>query len=139
MPSRRSECSSSANANRPHRRSAASHSSATGSASPPTYAARLASLIDHGVLERPPYQEPGQRTRHAYDITPADEELRVVMVAMQQWGDAHIPQTQSPRVLPVTIDTGEHVRAGVLDSKGRVVAGPDVAYFPASVTATAST
>ena len=44
--------------------------------------ARLASLVEHGVMERTPYREPGQRTRYAYDLTPAGEELKTVLVAI---------------------------------------------------------
>src|SRR3954447_14636816 len=32
-------------------------------------AKRLKELVDHGLLERRPYREPGQRTRHEYVLT----------------------------------------------------------------------
>jgi len=89
--------------------------------------ARLASLVEHGVLRKSPYQEPGQRTRDAYRLTPAGEELKAVMVAMQQWGEAHIPQTRGSRVLPLTVDTRERVHAGLLDPHGRIVPDTEVA------------
>src|SRR5262252_2889792 len=47
---------------------------------------RLATLVDYGVLERERYQEPGARPRLAYKLTPAGEELLVVLGALQQWG-----------------------------------------------------
>lgn len=93
---------------------------------------RLATLVGHGVMEKIPYQEPGQRTRDAYQLTPAGEELKVMMVAMQQWGEAHIPRRPGSRVLPVTLETGERVRAGLLDPHGRVVDNPDVAFVRTS-------
>ena len=71
----------------------------------------------------------GQRTRDAYQLTPAGEELKVVMVAMQQWGEAHVPQMQGPRVLPLTVDTGERVRAALVDPPGRIVPDTDVAFI----------
>ncbi|HEV2244316.1 MAG TPA: helix-turn-helix domain-containing protein, partial [Streptosporangiaceae bacterium] len=40
---------------------------------------RLATLVEFGVMEREPYQEPGARARLAYKLTPAGEELRVVL------------------------------------------------------------
>src|SRR4051794_28734394 len=52
---------------------------------------RLATLVEYGVLEREPYREPGARTRYAYHLTPAGAELRLVLGALQQWGDAHLP------------------------------------------------
>lgn len=33
--------------------------------------ARLAALVEHGVMEKSPYRVPGQRTRDAYDLTTA--------------------------------------------------------------------
>ena len=53
---------------------------------------RLATLVEFGVLEREPYREPGARARLAYKLTPAGEELRVVLGALQQWGDLHLPR-----------------------------------------------
>ena len=47
---------------------------------------RLAGLVEHGVLAREPYQEPGRRTRYAYRLTPAGRDLAVVLGALQQWG-----------------------------------------------------
>src|SRR5579875_2656161 len=52
---------------------------------------RLNKLVDFGVLTREPYQEPGRRARHDYRLTPAGEELRVVLGSLQQWGDRHVP------------------------------------------------
>ena len=37
---------------------------------------RLAKLVDHGVLERVAYQEPGQRRRHEYHLTEKGLDLR---------------------------------------------------------------
>jgi DNA-binding HxlR family transcriptional regulator len=94
--------------------------------------ARLATLVGHGVMEKIPYREPGQRTRDAYHLTPEGEELKVVMVAMQQWGEAHVPRTPGSRVLPVTVETSERVRAGLLDPRGRALASVDVAFVRTS-------
>ena len=50
---------------------------------------RLTTLVDYGVMSRAPYQEPGSRTRYAYTLTPAGEELHVALGLLQQWG--HLP------------------------------------------------
>ncbi|HWF53023.1 MAG TPA: helix-turn-helix domain-containing protein [Solirubrobacteraceae bacterium] len=55
--------------------------------SEPVCAARLRELTDVGILRREPYQEPGQRTRHAYLLTEQGSELLPVLVALMQWGD----------------------------------------------------
>lgn len=90
--------------------------------------ARLTALVDNGVLARVPYREPGQRTRDAYHLTPAGEDLKVVMVAMQQWGEAHVPGTAGPRVLPVAEATGRRVHAALLDADGTLIPNADVAF-----------
>lgn len=53
-------------------------------------AARLGELVDAGLLERTPYQEPGKRTRYEYVLTPAGAELLPVLLALMQWGDRHL-------------------------------------------------
>jgi len=55
--------------------------------SEPVAAARLRDLVDHGLLEREPYREPGQRTRMRYRLTDRGAELFPVLVALMQWGD----------------------------------------------------
>ena len=50
-------------------------------------AARLKALVDEGMLEREPYREPGQRTRHQYRLTQKGAELLPALVALQRWGD----------------------------------------------------
>jgi DNA-binding HxlR family transcriptional regulator len=55
--------------------------------SEPVTAARLRELTDAGLLEREPYQEPGQRTRRLYRLTEKGADLVPVLVALMQWGD----------------------------------------------------
>lgn len=90
--------------------------------------ARLASLVEHGVMERTPYREPGQRTRDAYDLTPAGEELKTVLVAMQQWGHAHVPQDPELRVVPLTVEGQERVHAELVDPAGQIVPASAVQF-----------
>jgi DNA-binding HxlR family transcriptional regulator len=55
--------------------------------SEPVAASRLRELTDEGLLEKVPYQEPGQRTRNAYRLTEKGSDLLPVLVAMMRWGD----------------------------------------------------
>jgi len=48
---------------------------------------RLAKLVDHGVLARVAYREPGQRGRHEYHLTEKGLDLQPALVALMQWGD----------------------------------------------------
>ena len=58
--------------------------------------ARLKELVAAGLLERRPYREPGQRTRHEYALTPAGHDLLPVLAALLQWGREHLPRAGGP-------------------------------------------
>jgi len=53
-------------------------------------AKRLRELVDAGLLERSPYQEPGQRTRHEYRLTEMGRDLAPAALALMQWGDRYL-------------------------------------------------
>jgi DNA-binding HxlR family transcriptional regulator len=53
-------------------------------------AARLSELVDAGLLERRPYQEPGQRRRDEYVLTDAGRDFMPVVWAMFEWGRRHL-------------------------------------------------
>jgi DNA-binding HxlR family transcriptional regulator len=67
--------------------------------SEPVAAARLRELVDEGLLQREPYQEPGQRTRLAYRLTDKGAELLPVLVALMQWGDTWLQPAGAPVLL----------------------------------------
>jgi DNA-binding HxlR family transcriptional regulator len=92
---------------------------------------RLATLVAHGVMEREPYQEPGTRARSGYRLTPAGQELHVVLSALQQWGDEHLPRPEGPTMLRRVKGTDRPVHVGYIDERGRAVAAADVAVIPA--------
>jgi DNA-binding HxlR family transcriptional regulator len=89
---------------------------------------RLATLVEYGVLTREPYQEPGRRVRYEYRLTPAGRELQVVLGALQQWGDDHLPRAQGPTMVRRQHSTGRPVRVGYVDDDGREVEPRDVAF-----------
>ncbi len=92
---------------------------------------RLSTLVEHGVMEREPYQEPGARPRFSYRLTPAGTELRVVLSALQQWGDKYLPIPEGPSVLRRIRGTDLPVHVGYIDGRGNEVALADVAIIPA--------
>ena len=94
---------------------------------------RLATLVEYGVMERVPYQEPGARSRFGYRLTPAGRELRVVLASLQQWGDQHLPRAEGPSMLRRVAGTGRPVRIGYLDPDGREVSADGVTMIPADV------
>ncbi len=91
---------------------------------------RLGTLVEHGVVERVPYQDPGARSRAAYVLTPAGRELGVVLAALQQWGDEHLPWSAGPSMLRRVADTDRPVHVGYVDDHGREVPAAQVAMVP---------
>ncbi len=57
---------------------------------------RLASLVDHEIFERVPYQE--RPVRHEYRLTTKGRELGLAVVALMQWGDKYEAPDGPPRV-----------------------------------------
>jgi DNA-binding HxlR family transcriptional regulator len=64
--------------------------------SEPVTAARLRELVDHGLLEREDYREPGQRTRQRYRLTDKGADLFPALVALMQWGDRWLDDRGGP-------------------------------------------
>jgi DNA-binding HxlR family transcriptional regulator len=93
---------------------------------PDVLTARLATLVEHGVLVREPYQEPGSRPRDEYRLTEAGRALQVTLGALQEWGDRYLPWPAGPTVERRTRDTGRPVHVGFIDDLGREVAPHDV-------------
>lgn len=90
--------------------------------------ARLATLVDAGVLRRHPYQEPGRRTRDEYRLTAAGMDLYPVLVGLMRWGDRHLDQPTGGPPLELThagcgepVDTVLRCRAGHALSSAREV------------------
>lgn len=58
--------------------------------------ARLRELVAAGLLERRPYREPGQRTRHEYVLTESGTDLVPVLIGLAAWSSKHAPRDWSP-------------------------------------------
>lgn len=93
---------------------------------------RLTALVDHGILEKQPYQEPGSRSRFSYHLTPAGDQLRLILVALQQWGDDNRPLDQGPSVLRHAMDSGRPVRVAFVDDADNVLRAENVGFTTAS-------
>ncbi|HEY9417180.1 MAG TPA: helix-turn-helix domain-containing protein [Pseudonocardia sp.] len=88
---------------------------------PDVLSTRLATLVEFGVMTREPYRDPGGRGRDAYLLTDMGRELDVLLGALQQWGDRHLPWAAGPTIERVAADTGLAVHVGYLDEQGREV------------------
>ena len=80
--------------------------------------ARLATLVEHDLLVRTPYHEPGQRRRDEYRLTPAGKELLPALIALMQWGDAHLAGPAGPPVTVAHRDCGALVHAELVCDAG---------------------
>ncbi|MGX1543277.1 winged helix-turn-helix transcriptional regulator [Streptomyces adustus] len=87
----------------------------------PAAATRLKELTAAGLLERVPYQEPGQRTRYAYQLTEKGRDFRAVIVALRQWGDTWAADEQGPPVVVRHENCGAEVHAVLRCDKGHDV------------------
>ena len=87
---------------------------------------RLNTLVEHGVLRREEYREPGRRTRYEYFLTDTGYELHVVVGALQQWGDVHLPRPEGPSVIRQQQTTAAPVRVAFVDDKGREIPQDEV-------------
>jgi len=94
--------------------------------SEPVTAERLRELVDHGLLEREDYREPGQRTRRRYRLTDKGADLFPALAALMQWGDRWLAEGGAPVELrhhgcgePVAVELrcadGHAVTPGELD------------------------
>jgi DNA-binding HxlR family transcriptional regulator len=86
---------------------------------------RLRVLVAAGVLEKQPYREPGQRTRHEYVLTEAGAALAPIMVGLLEWGRTYLPDDRGR--LSLTHDgCGEPVQAVLRCAGGHDVAESEV-------------
>jgi DNA-binding HxlR family transcriptional regulator len=97
---------------------------------PNILAGRLAAMVDGGILEKREYRDEGERARSSYHLTKAGQDLKLVLAALQQWGDKHVPRTGGPTVLRRDTRTREEVSVGFVDSEGSQVPDDDVVFEP---------
>lgn len=90
---------------------------------------RLATLVEHGILHKVPYQQAGQRTRYAYDRTSAGQELLPVLVSLQQWGEQHLPSDKPRRVMPVHGGSQHEVHVSLVDDQGVFTTPADARFI----------
>jgi len=97
---------------------------------PNILANRLAAMVASGLLEKHDYREEGERTRSSYHLTQAGEDLKLVLAALQQWGDVHQPRAEGPTVLRRDKRSGDLVNVGFIGPNGDAVPEDDVIFEP---------
>jgi DNA-binding HxlR family transcriptional regulator len=86
--------------------------------------ARLRELVTAGLLERRPYREAGQRTRHEYVLTESGTDLVPVLIGLAAWGSKHAPRDWSP--VATHAGCGAEIAVEVRCGAGHEVAPGDV-------------
>ncbi|GHF39291.1 DNA-binding HxlR family transcriptional regulator [Amycolatopsis bartoniae] len=89
---------------------------------------RLATLVDAGVVEKRPYREAGARTRYEYHLTGAGRDALVVLGALQQWGDRHLPRASGPSLRRRDRRTGAPLDVTFTGPDGRAVPLDEVEF-----------
>ncbi len=91
--------------------------------------ARLRTLVEHGILERRPYQE--QPARHDYLLTDKGGELAVAIMALMAWGDRWTAGAAGPPMLLRHQSCGEQTSPTVACSEcGEPLRAEDVSPEP---------
>ncbi|TCO32515.1 HxlR family transcriptional regulator [Kribbella steppae] len=79
---------------------------------------RLSKLVDHGILRRVPYREPGARQRDEYRLTEKGFDLYPLLIAIRDWGDKYLvgeegsPLTITHRDCGAVVHTEIHCESG---------------------------
>jgi DNA-binding HxlR family transcriptional regulator len=88
-------------------------------------AARLAELVDAGLLVRRPYREPGRRSRDEYVLTGAGTDFMPVVWAMFEWGQHHLPIRSTLRLTHA--GCGADAKVEIRCSRGHPVPADELA------------
>ena len=83
---------------------------------------RLAALVEHGVLRREPYREPGSRVRHEYRLTPKGFDLYPMLIAVAEWGNRYLADPEGPPLEYAHRDCGAEMHVEMRCAEGHDVA-----------------
>ncbi len=92
---------------------------------------RLAGLVAAGIFEKRRYREDGERPRDEYVLTQRGRDLKIVLAALQQWGDRYVPSDLGPTVSRRRRDDGaSSIGVGFVDENGVAVPAEQVYFEP---------
>ena len=89
--------------------------------------ARLAALVDAGIMERRDYREEGQRARIEYPLTKMGSQLGLPFFAMTEWGDRWLAEGE-PHFGLQSRANGQRLRVMLVDERGKPVKPQDVQF-----------
>lgn len=98
---------------------------------------RLATLVEHGILTRVPYQAEGERQRYEYRLTQKGLDLYPILVALMEWGNTYLALDWVPALELEHRDCGAPVHQTLTCEAGHLVGGArEVRAIPRSVPGT---
>jgi DNA-binding HxlR family transcriptional regulator len=86
--------------------------------------ARLAKLVEEGLLRKVPYREPGRRQRDEYRLTQKGLDLYPIMVSLMHWGDRYMADPSGPSVVLAHRDCGSPIDVRLHCAEGHEVPSP---------------
>jgi DNA-binding HxlR family transcriptional regulator len=86
--------------------------------------ARLARLVEEGLLRKVPYREPGHRRRDEYRLTQKGLDLYPIMVSLMHWGDRYVADPAGPSVVLTHRDCGSPIEVQLRCADGHEVPSP---------------
>ncbi|MFO1108997.1 MAG: helix-turn-helix domain-containing protein [Bradyrhizobium sp.] len=89
--------------------------------------ARLAALVDAGIMEKRDYREQGQRARIEYPLTRMGAELGLPFFAMTAWGDKWLGEGE-PHFGLRSRANGQKLRVALVDERGKPAKPEDIQY-----------
>ncbi|HEY2644003.1 MAG TPA: helix-turn-helix domain-containing protein [Galbitalea sp.] len=92
--------------------------------------ARLASLVEAGILEKRVYREEGSRERFSYHLTEAGRGLNLVIAALIQWGDEYNPSQWGSASRMVEVGTDQPVTLQFVTADSQFVPLEEVTARP---------
>jgi DNA-binding HxlR family transcriptional regulator len=88
-------------------------------------AERLATMVEHGVLERTPYRD--GRTRHEYHLTDKGRDFLTALIALMNWGDHWLAGNEGAPVHIIHDDCGGMVETALTCKRcGKTLEGDEV-------------
>lgn len=90
---------------------------------------RLGKLVQHGLMTRCPYQDPGHRVRQAYVLTEMGKELALTFLALSQWGEKHVMKGEAPFEVRDK-KTGSLLKVALINEDGESVALEQASIVP---------
>jgi DNA-binding HxlR family transcriptional regulator len=93
-------------------------------------AARLATLVSGGILEKRSYREVGSRERSSYHLTEAGHALNVVIAALIQWGDEYNPGPYGQASLVIDGENSEPLQLEFVGATRGAIQSDEVRFLP---------